>query len=1383
MKPDRLTDLLRRGQDFDKELRDMPERAGARSPDPWPAFADRVGEWLAECVAHGRFLATGTADRRALQGQVDRWTTRLRHADLPRNDIELLLDFDELAGEPLDENAFPYFGLDAVTAQMRFFSGTDTPRFLGRDDVSTAYAEHLLVPHHRALLIESESGGGKSSVAMAGVIPKLQQSEVGVQWLYAQMTPGAQPLLALHQALKKTFTRTPGLPADGSLPTPAELASLLGERQLLLFVDQLEELMTVCVDAQAQQQFCQWLAELAEAGRLRLLATMRSDHHDRLANSTACRGLYRLLTDNDSAKLLPPLSFEQLRQVILRPAQVRGLRFVPASLVDRLANETANLPGGLPRLQFALKRLWALRPPCEAKPGEPRDAVPGRPRLDLIDKEAFRLLPSVSEALGHVAKDLLADLDDGQKKAVERLMLELTVLDERSEAPLRRRRLQAELLAVLQRAGLAMPEQADKLIARFVVAGLLVCTGEGEARQVEVAHESLFRHWDDFQGWIKTDQARGRLRQVRKIAQDALEWEARGRHPDYLRLTGEPLDQALAFGSEAWLDDASQRYCAACEAARRKRHIFNRAAAGFGALLMAALLAGGATALKRHSEGQQTERKLLAANTQLATLLGQLEPLDALDLAYTLERRSPGNFVAPLAHAVDRLEGSSLLGQPDQGTDFTASGRALLQIVRGAAGQLERVDVWPIGDDGRTWKQSLPLVQPANPQDSQAERLASVDVGPPLEAPPDGLRTALAGGAASSSGAPTDRRLVVMAYLRPSPDGQGPSVYTRVLLHAIDNRGAIDSGRPLGEHRFAPDEQPHELSEAAFDPAAGTVTLAGLRYPSDRGQAPKSRLLVLQSDGSAVPQAGVTEGLMAVSAVAGSGGRRVTGQLDGRVACPSKSFPGIDTTPVAALRVAWPWWVALHRSGRLALGNCEQPDHALQMVHDSSARSSNPQSLALVSEPNGQVLSYMVGRRLCQLNWASGSWPDARKQEPCTASGVEADQAMLVFGAGAGGRVTHLALPDRQRPWLVRLGGVPLGPVREGVPTSAEGLPVGQPPDPRLLRSANGPVAGLPAATGKDARAGIRSTDKDTTLWRSVRGGLEEDLTPPRDASRSYQPQAIVVNARGTAAVLDSNGVLVVLPTGKQPQKPVPARFKVECLALSPGGQRLLGSGSRGDHVQVLIDDSSRPPVSPPDSDRKGALLEACAVADNGLAVSGFQDGLIELTLPPSDPEAAASAHVGAQARLLLNPLVQHAFKGGIQSLSVDTGGRFVAALGKPGARGCGGAGEGQQLRIWDRRQASQMPVASTCLPGRQLVAIGPLRQVDAAWQLDLFSAAATAAGGAAAQATVYTCLACGPGQFELDKPASSALAGKVRHFNPRQLGDDVLKQRYGIEL
>jgi hypothetical protein len=90
----------------------------------------------------------------------------------------------------LADELFPYHGLLAATATGKVFAG--------RDEQIQEYADHI--DGHAALLIQSESGGGKSSVAMAGVLPELQRRHPDWQ-LLPRVTPGTQPADTLREAL------------------------------------------------------------------------------------------------------------------------------------------------------------------------------------------------------------------------------------------------------------------------------------------------------------------------------------------------------------------------------------------------------------------------------------------------------------------------------------------------------------------------------------------------------------------------------------------------------------------------------------------------------------------------------------------------------------------------------------------------------------------------------------------------------------------------------------------------------------------------------------------------------------------------------------------------------------------------------------------------------------------------------------------------------------------------------------------------------------------------------------------------------------------------------------------------------------------------------
>jgi len=787
-----LAELTTAGQEAEARFKTLA--GDTRSPD-FEAFASNLQPWLRDCVEHGRYLPPGSADRRALQGQVDYWTSRLLHAGHPLPEFDRLDEFDPAAGLPLRDELFPYYGLVAVTEE-------GTQHFFGRDEQIKERVAHL--EDHAALLIQSESGGGKSSVAMAGVIPGLRRAHP--DWLVApRLTPGAHP----HAALGDVLAAVLGLTAAADADAPAILAAL-GTRSLLVFIDQLEELLTVCTDESEQADFCALLAALAAlAGsrRVRLLATLRSDHYDRFASSQACRPLFVVLTAANSVKTLPPMSFEQIRSVILKPAQAVGLRYVPASLVDRLANETANLAGGLPRLQFALQRLWELRPNNEQ--GEP---------LDLINVASFAELPNVREALGTVAQGVFESLSASGQRACERLMLELTLLDDQLEVPLRRRRLERDLITVLAGAKLATEAGAFELIQKFVDQRLLVRTGDADAHQIEVAHESLFRYWPQFQNWINSDKVRSRLKDVRQIARDALQWERKACSPDYLMLKGVPLENAKLYRDENWLDAASRRYCDACDAAVRAQDKLERGRKRQRILLRVVGILAVVGVFVFWMTARELDRRRTSARNTFASLISQLDPLEALDLASTLEKESPGNYILPLAHALDRLTGSEVVAERDAGADFSPSGRALTQLVR-KRNKLT-VRIVPIEADGSRWPvpATIGIVEDAKTDGI----LAALDVGPPI---------------ATAAGT----RLVIMSFINPSEPGEASATFNKLVAYSITRAGAAT--KPLIKHPYpAATSWPPNVS---FDASGEGAAVASVQYSSS-DRSPRGEVILLR---------------------------------------------------------------------------------------------------------------------------------------------------------------------------------------------------------------------------------------------------------------------------------------------------------------------------------------------------------------------------------------------------------------------------------------------------------------------------------------------------------------------------------------------------------
>ncbi|HET9624194.1 MAG TPA: SUMF1/EgtB/PvdO family nonheme iron enzyme, partial [Kofleriaceae bacterium] len=303
-----------------------------------------------------------------------------------------------------------------------------------------------------------------------------------------------------------------------------------------IFVDQLEELITLADAGDAALATTALWLVLDAAPGLRLIASARSDFLARLATLPG-------LGDDVTAALylLRPLTPAGVREAIVGPARITGLAFESAALVDELV-AAAGAGGGLPLLQFALAALW-----------EARDVGRG-----MISEASLRALGGVAGALARHADGVLAQLPE-RLHPLARHVLTALVTDDGTRA---RRR--ADELADPTRDALGVVLEA-------LIAGRLVTVEQtGGAATYQIAHDVLVEGWDTLRGWRGHAIERGVVRQ--RLARAAAVWARLGRPSDAL-WTGRQLAEAaeLAPSELPAIDAAFLRQSRG--AARRRRLI------------------------------------------------------------------------------------------------------------------------------------------------------------------------------------------------------------------------------------------------------------------------------------------------------------------------------------------------------------------------------------------------------------------------------------------------------------------------------------------------------------------------------------------------------------------------------------------------------------------------------------------------------------------------------------------------------------------------------------------------------------------------------------------------------------------------------------------
>jgi WD40 repeat protein/transcriptional regulator with XRE-family HTH domain len=445
-------------------------------------------------------------------------------------------------------------GYDNPYRGLQPFSEADAAIFFGREGAVQRLLDRMAEGGElsRFLALVGPSGNGKSSLVRAGLLPALRRGALpgAEHWFTVDFVPGADPFSKLAAALLQVApsgleASLHGLLRENSYGLLQAIKLLLPpdpQVELLLFIDQFEELFTLCSDEATRRDFLESLitATLDAESRLRVLLTMRADFVDRPLQYVDFGELF-----SQRSEPVLPLTPDGIERTIVGPARWAGLA-LEEGLVRAIIADIGAEPGALPLLQHALSELYNARQ--------------GR----LLTHAAYTAIGGVAGALSSRAEALFNQLDLAGQATARRTLLALVSPGVSQDT--RRRVARAELQAA------GPPALVEHILASFGSARLLTFDREPFTREptVEVAHEALLRAWPRLRAWL--DASRERLQIHRRLAAAAAEWNATGRDEGFLASGGRLAQfETLIDDQEIGLNELERTYLQTSLLARERQ--------------------------------------------------------------------------------------------------------------------------------------------------------------------------------------------------------------------------------------------------------------------------------------------------------------------------------------------------------------------------------------------------------------------------------------------------------------------------------------------------------------------------------------------------------------------------------------------------------------------------------------------------------------------------------------------------------------------------------------------------------------------------------------------------------------------------------------------
>ncbi|MDJ0692573.1 MAG: AAA family ATPase [Xenococcaceae cyanobacterium MO_188.B32] len=397
----------------------------------------------------------------------------------------------------------PYKGL-------KRFNFKDRDHFFGRDRLIARLLE--AVNQKSLSLVLGASGSGKSSLVRAGLIPEFKKSLTSQTFYNFIFTPNQDPFDSLYRCLLNeekdySFSKTEAeIALKAKTDTLTELISTLRKdgEQWLIFVDQFEELFTICDHPDKRKNFIEGLVQVANSKdtSVRIVLAMRADFLEQLSSYPDLG----IIANQNNIHLVTDMHPDELRQAIEQPAARHGVVF-EEGLVEQIIKEVEGQKGYLPLLQYTLDLLWQTE--CKTLDAN------GSPHIEdrTLNKTNYAALEGVRGALQKRVNEIYSNLNQDEQSVTKQIFVRLVnIVDTDSGSKtVSRRANRSEFVG----------ELVNNTLQTFIDENLLVSSAEDlsaaklqisdsksskQSATLEIAHEILLSSWDKLKNWIEEEK-------------------------------------------------------------------------------------------------------------------------------------------------------------------------------------------------------------------------------------------------------------------------------------------------------------------------------------------------------------------------------------------------------------------------------------------------------------------------------------------------------------------------------------------------------------------------------------------------------------------------------------------------------------------------------------------------------------------------------------------------------------------------------------------------------------------------------------------------------------------------------------------------------------